>query len=65
MFKHRKENLNAINYTKAHRKSYKNIEKQVMQTIKIVGTFDGIDNKLACDNLSIGNCLDRHRALFF
>ena len=35
---------------------YKNVEKQVMQTVKIAGTFDGIDNKLACDNLSIGNC---------
>ena len=27
MLKHRKENLNAIKYTKAHRKSYKNVEK--------------------------------------
>mgnify|MGYP004425357977 FL=1 len=30
MLKHRKENLNAINYTKAHRKSYKNVEKQLL-----------------------------------
>lgn len=30
MLKHRKENLNAINYTIAHRKSYKNVEKQLL-----------------------------------
>mgnify|MGYP006995768147 CR=1 FL=1 len=30
MLKHRKENLNAINYTKAHRKSYKSVEKQLL-----------------------------------
>lgn len=35
---------------------YQNIEKQVMQTVKITGNFDGIDNKLACENASIGNC---------
>ena len=34
MLKHRKENINAINYTKEHRKAFKKIEKQQQSTHK-------------------------------
>lgn len=30
MLKHRKENLGAIKYTKAHRKAYKDVEKELL-----------------------------------
>jgi len=30
MLKHRKENINAIKYTKAHRKAFKKIEKELL-----------------------------------
>lgn len=30
MFKHRKENLEAIKYTKAHRKAFRKIEKEIL-----------------------------------
>ena len=30
MLKHKKENLEAINYTKAHRKAYKEVEKELL-----------------------------------
>lgn len=36
--------------------TYDSVTKQTKQPIKISGKFDGIDNKLACDDPNIGNC---------
>jgi len=35
---------------------YDNVSKQFKQPVKISGNFDGIDNKLACEDPNIDNC---------